>query len=152
MIRKIARNAAGAFALAVLGGCATQQVASSPSGGTMGGAAFGPVLTVERFLQASSLMDLGTMAALFGTHEGPMRDSRENLELRMNAIATALEHDDYRLGAESQVPGRTYPTRRVGVDLIRGTRTFEDVGFLVVETRDGSWVIEEIGLDQVTGR
>lgn len=70
----------------------------------------------------------------------------------MNAIGLALEHQDYAIGAETQVPGRTHPTRRVGVTLTRGARTFEDIPFLVVESRNGSWLIEEIGLDQMTSR
>ena len=130
------------------GGCTTQQVAPA-SAGVPG---LGPVLTVERFLQATSVKDLATMTALFGTHDGPIGGRREDTELRMNAIALALEHQDYEIGAETQVTGRTHPTRRIGVTLTRGTSRFADVPFLVVESGNGSWLIEEIGLDQMTGR
>jgi hypothetical protein len=139
-----------AITLPMAWGCTTQQVSSTSTSRDAGGLA--PVLTVERFLQAASQRDLATMATLFGTHEGPLDGRREDLELRMNAIAVVLEHDDYSIGAETMVPGRTHPTRRVGVDLIRGETTYEDVPFLVVETRSGSWIVEEIGLDQITSQ
>lgn len=133
-----------------------------------------PMLSVERFLQAANTNDLDAMTRIFGTSSGAMADrlggplgcgfkrigswigvserceNRQNLELRMNAIALILRHNDYRIRGERDVPGRTSPTTRVGVDLVQGSTTHSDVPFVVVRTRDGRWLIEQIGLEQVT--
>lgn len=146
------RRAALALVALAATACATQQVSTPASSGGGEALGLGPVLTVERFLQAANTQDLATMAALFGTADGPMGGRREDLELRMNAIALVLQHDDYVIGAETMVPGRSHPTRRVGVDIVQGQHTSEDVPFVVVESRSGAWLVEEIGLDRVTGR
>ncbi len=138
--------------LIAAGGCSTQQVSSSPSSGAQGVPGLAPVLTVERFLQAANTRDLETMATLFGTYDGPIEGRREDIELRMAAIAEILQHDDYEIGAETREPGRTHPTQRVNVTMEQGRQTFEDVPFLVVQSNNGSWLIEEIALDQVTSR
>lgn len=139
------------LSIAPLWACSTQQVSSTRSGGAVV-PGLGPVLTVERFLQAANTGDLETMAALFGTHEGPIDGRREDIELRMSAIASILEHDDYEIGAETREPGRTHATRRINVTVVQGARRHEDVPFLVVETGDGAWLIEEIALDRITSR
>jgi hypothetical protein len=150
-------------------GCVTTQ--EGPDGG-LGGLA--PVLSVERFLQAANVSDLDAMARLFGTADSSIAESaggslgcafkrmgswiglgdacleRTEIELRMNAIAIALQHDDYRIRSEAQVPGRVNPTTRIGVDIDRGAETFADVGFNVVQTGDGRWLVEEIDLAAVT--
>lgn len=157
-------------ALLLVSGCASGP--PTPSGPAPGVA---PMLSVERFLQAANAEDLHTMARIFGTERGSMADNTgspigcafkrmgswvgisrrcnnwQELELRMNAIALILRHDDYRVRSESAVPGRTSPTTRIGVDLDRGNERFPDVPFVVVQSRDGRWLVEEIGLQRVTG-
>lgn len=132
-----------------VGACTTQQVRSS-NGSTSPG--MGPVLSVERFLQAANSQDFGTMAALFGTADGPIGGRREEVELRMSAIAAILAHDDYEIGAEALEPGRTNPTQRISVTLVQGDNTYENVPFLVVQSNDGAWLVEEIALEQITSR
>lgn len=152
-----------------LGACTTQRVQPSRDM-----AAVAPQLSVERFLQAVNARDLNAMADLFGTAEGPMGDrgssfgcafkkigswlglseacrSWEEIELRMDAIAEILEHEDYQIVSEGRVAGRQHPTMRVGVDLVLERERVNDVPFLVVQTTDERWLVTEIGLGQVTG-
>lgn len=132
-----------------------------------------PQLSVERFLQASNARDFDAMARLFGTHEGPIADTgstfgcafkkigdwiglaqscrrRQDVELQMAIIADVLRHQDYRVGSGRLEPGRARPTNRIGVDLTKGGRVIRDVRFLVVRAGDGSWLVQEIGLEQIT--
>ncbi|MCJ7628729.1 MAG: hypothetical protein MUO50_10120 [Longimicrobiales bacterium] len=154
----------------VLGGCTTTRVISS---GEM--AAVAPALSVERFLQASNQRDLHARGGLFGTADGPVIETGgpigcafkkmgswiglgdrcvrlQEVELRMDAIAQILLHQDYSIVSEASVPGREYPTTRIGVDLRIRDRNFSDVPFLVVKTKEGRWLVEEIDLAKVTGR
>jgi hypothetical protein len=156
--------------LLVLGACTTTRI-QSPS--EM--ASVAPVLSVERFLQAANARDLHGMARLFGTEEGPIIETGgtfgcafkkmgswiglgdpcltlQDVEIRMDAIARILEHDDYTIVSEGDVAGRVNPTSRVGVDLTIGNRLIRDVPFLVVRTPEGRWLIEEIGLDEITSQ
>lgn len=165
------RGALGVLALTVVGlsACATQVVQPQRD------MAVGPALSVESFLQAANAQDLDRMARLFGTADGPIGDTgstfgcmfkrmgswiglgdrctnRQDVELRMNAIAMMLQHDDYRLGNDQRVAGRANPTTQIPVSLTRGARQFDGVPFVVVQAGGGSWLIEEIGLEAVTGQ
>ena len=155
--------------LVAVAGCTTTRLISS---GEM--AAVAPMLSVERFLQASNERDLHAMAGLFGTEGGPIIETGgpigcafkkigswiglghrcvklQEVELRMDAIAQILRHEDYTIVSEAAVAGRRNPTTRIGVNLrIRG-RDISDVPFLVVRTGEGRWLIEEIDLGKVTG-
>lgn len=138
-------------------------------------AAVAPMLSVERFLQAANARDLDAMARLFGTSSGPVADTggtlgcafkkmgswiglgracstRQEVELRMDAIAQILRHEDYRIVTESQVAGRRAPTRRIGVDLTFPDTTVSDVPFYVVRSSGGRWLVEQIDLERVTQR
>ena len=152
----------------ILSGCVTQQM--SPQADI----SVGPALSVEGFLRAANAKDLDGMARLFGTADGPVANTgsafgcmfkrmgswiglgdrcirRQDVEIRMNAIAMILEHDDYRLGGGERVPGRDDLTAMVPVDLdMADGREVEHVPFLVVQTSSGQWLIQEIGLDRVT--
>ena len=158
-----------AFTLLVTAGC-TQPVRRS-----QGGVAVAPMLSVERFLQASNARDYDAMARLFGTSNGPISDTGgtfgcafkkmgswmglgsrcvrfEEVELRMATIAEVLRHQDYKIASERIEPGRSTTTNRVGVDLTRQGEVIRDVPFLVVRTASGSWLIQEIELQKLTGR
>jgi len=153
--------------LLVLPGCVTA------SAGSREMAAVAPMLSVERFLQAVNSQDLDAMARIFGTYDGPIADTggtlgcafrrmgswigfsrrcltRVDVELRMNAIAIVLRHEDYQLVSERPVPGRQRPTSRVGVTLVRQGQQIPDVPFVVVQSRNGRWLIEQIDLERVT--
>jgi hypothetical protein len=169
--RRWVAPAVPAFALAlalVLGGCAS----SGPPTPRMAGGQ--PMVSVERFLQAANTGDLEAMAHIFGTADGPISEGMGNpfscgfrrvgswiglsdrcvswaeVELRMNAIALVLQHDVYRLRTEASVPGRQRPTVRVGVDIEEGVNRYPDVPFVVVQARDGRWLVEQIALERIT--
>lgn len=131
---------------AVLSGCATQTV---QSGGTVAGTS--PLQSVERFLAAVNSRDLADMATLFGTPRGPVEGNRVEVELRMDAIASILQHERYEIVSERPVPGRVDPTTRVGVTLVIDGQTHDDVSFITVRTREGRWMVQEIDLERVTG-
>lgn len=144
--------ALAALALATgLSACATQTVTrSGSSGGDVAGAA--PVISVERFLRAVEGRDLGTMAQIFGTVEGPFKGNAQQVELQMDLLATVLAHERYEIISEAPVAGRMTPTTRVGVTLTLDDRTVPDVGFITVRTADGRWMVQEIDTEKVTRR
>lgn len=149
--------------------CATRSVSDEQM------AAVAPMLSVERFLQAVNTRDLDAMSRLFGTASGPVAETggtlgcafkkmgswiglgracstRVEVELRMDAIAQILRHEDYRIVSESQVAGRSDPTQRVGVNLTFRDTTVSDVPFTVVRSSEGRWLVEQIDLERVTRR
>lgn len=126
-------------------GCTSSSVVPGPA------QAVAPTLIVEQFLRAVNAGDLDTMARLFGTREGSIteRDSREQVDNRMFAIASVLRHDDYRIEGEQIVPGRRDEATQLLVRL-----TFPDrdvvVPFTMVITDDRTWMIEQIAIERVT--
>lgn len=112
----------------------------------------GPLLTVERFLQAANAREYDAMANLFGTVEGPFKGEPTEVELQMDLIANILQHRDYDIASEAAVPGRRHPATRVGVDLTIGREVVPNVGFVVVRSNEGRWLVEEIDLEKITGR
>ena len=133
-------------ASALLAACTTQR----PSGSSAM-AGMGSMLSVERFLQAANARDYEAMAQLFGTADGPVEGERTEIELRMATIAEILRHEDYQIVSEQRTPGREHPTNRVGVNVTRQGELIRDVGFMVVQTDDGRWFVQEIELDKITG-
>ena len=167
-IRHVGRLAlAGAF-LTLGSGCVTTTTSGSAADG-----GFGPTLSVERFLNAANARDHEAMMRLFGTADGPIGNtgstfgcafkrmgswinvsdrcaSREQVELRMDAIARIIRHQDYRIRSEERVAGRSDPTTMIGVDLDLGPRSVANVPFVCVRAGDGNWLIQEIGLQRFT--
>ncbi|HSH76377.1 MAG TPA: hypothetical protein VLA09_11885, partial [Longimicrobiales bacterium] len=74
------------------------------------------------------------------------------VELRMDAIASIVRHDDYRVVREEPVAGRTNPTRRVLVDLTIEGRSVQEAPFVVVQTGEGRWLVEQVPLEQLMER
>jgi len=128
-------------------------------------------LSVERFLQAANDRDFQGMGRLFGSADGPAWDTgstfgcafkkigswfggtactrKVDVELRMDAIASIIQHDDYRIVREESVAGRTYPARRVFVDLTLENRTAAGMPFIVVQTGEGRWLVEQVPLERI---
>lgn len=137
-----------------------------------GAAAVAPQLTVERFLQAANDRDLESMARIFGTADGPIGDTgstfgcfwkkigswfggdacvtRQEVEVRLDAIARVLHHQDYVIRSEERVAGRQAPTRRVFVDITldEGDRV-DAVPFVVVQGSEQRWYLEEVALERI---
>jgi hypothetical protein len=131
-------------------------------------------LSVERFLQAANNRDVQSMGRLFGTAAGPLGDTggtfgcffkkigswfggsacsrRVEVELRMDAIASVVQHQDYRIVREEPVAGRNDPTRRVLVDFDMGSRSVSAAPFVVVQTGEGRWLVQEVPLEAMMGR
>ncbi len=130
------------------GACTSQTVVIQPQ------LTLAPALTVERFLQAANTRDLETMSRLFGTNDGPIRDTgnRIEIELRMDVIAEILQHDDYEIVSERRVAGAEFLSNRIGVDIVlRGRVTIvRDVGFTVVLESPNRWLISVIELVKIT--
>ena len=135
------------FTAVILTGCTSQVVQERPSGDLL---AVAPSLSVERFLQAVTEQDYESMSRLFGTVDGPIEGDRMEVEVRMATIAEILRHEDYEIQSERRPPGREAPTRRIGVDLRIGNRVVRDVGFTVVQSAGGGWLVEQIELEKVT--
>ena len=150
MTRRIFDTRLHSARLVGLGGCTTRVVERPAPGGGGEFSAIAPQLSVERFLQAVNARDYESMAALFGTFDGPVQRNWTELELQMATLAEILRHSDYRIVSERREPGREHSTQRVGVALTIGGRTFPNVPFLVVQSRDGGWLIEEIDVQAVT--
>ena len=150
-------------------GCTTRVVQGSANA-----VAVAPMLSVERFLQASNARDYDSMARLFGSADGPVADTggsfgcafkrmgswvglgdrcmnHQEVELWMATLSDVLRHQDYKISSERLEPGRRHTTNRVGVDLTRERGVVRDVPFLVVRTGAGSWLVEEIALEKITG-
>lgn len=140
--------ASALLAVLTVGACTTQRVAPP----TTELAAVAPQLSVERFLQAVNARDYDAMARIFGTVDGPVQGERTTVELWMDTLARVLQHRDYRIVGESQVPGREHATTRVGVDLTIGDEVVPDVAFHVVQTREGRWMVQEIDIEAITNR
>jgi len=128
-------------------------------------------LSVERFLQAANARDFQAMGRLFGTADGPAMETgstfgcffkkigswfggsactkKVDVELRMDAIAQILRHEDYRILREESVAGRTSPARRVYVDLTIDGRAVNGMPFIVVQTGEGRWLVEQVPLERI---
>jgi hypothetical protein len=150
--------------LLMIGGCAT---ASQPGRG----AGFVAQLSVESFLQAANARDIGAMGRLFGTTDGPIYDTgstfgcafkkigswlggspcvkRSDVEIRLDAIAELLRHEDYKVEREQGVAGRLDEATRVFVNLLINDRWVMEVPFVVVRTSSGQWLVEEVDLAMV---
>ena len=154
--RPFGRAALSGLAVTVLAACTTQVVSEPSSGASTSqlSAGVAPALAVEAFLNAANDDDWATMGRLFGTKDGPFErtgGSRQEVELRMNAIALILKHNDFSVVAQNRAPGRENPTIRVGVDITTDDGILvPDVGFFVVESNDGPWLVEEIELVKLT--
>lgn len=140
-----ARSAGLLLAMALLSACA----GSAPRSGT--DSSLGPALTIERFLSATNQNDLDTMAALFGTRDGPVTRtwSRKEIDDRMVLFVSVLRHTDYTIASEQIVPGRRDEATQLNVRMVIGGDTIE-VPFTLVRTNNQNWLIEEIRIDQVT--
>lgn len=154
------------LALGAITACSSSQARVNPA------TALEPQLSVERFLQAANVRDLDAMGRLFGTADGAYGDTgstfgcafkkigswfggescrtRQEVELRMDAIASILRHQDYTVTQQQMVAGRMHPTSRVLVDMVMDAeRIVRAVPFVVVHGLGGQWYVQEIDLQRV---
>lgn len=110
-------------------------------------------LVIDQFLRAAMSNDLDSMARLFGTRNGSVifRDPREDVDRQMFALASVLRHDSYAIKRVEVVPGRRNEATRVIVAMTIGERTV-DVPYTLVYTTERTWLIEQIGITEITSR
>jgi len=64
-----------------------------------------------------------------------------------------VQHEDYRIVREEPVAGRVSPTRRVIVDMTMPEgRSVPAAPFVVVQTGEGRWLVEQVPLQQLMAR
>jgi hypothetical protein len=103
-----------------------------------------PTEAVQGFMQAVADSNLAKMATLWGTANGPAAKTHQpqDYERRIVIIQAYLRNQSYRV--TSDIPES--PNRRsLQVELKRQTCTW-NVPFIVVKTRDGSWLVNQIDL------
>lgn len=152
------------LAVAALAACTTV-VRQGPGAGLVA------QLSLERFLQAANERDLEGMGRLFGTEGGSAWDTgstfgcafkkigswfggsscvkKRDVEVRMDAIAQVLRHQDYRIDREEVVAGRMNQAKRLYVDLTIDGSTVDDVPFVMVQAGEGQWLVESVDLERV---
>ncbi len=167
-MRRVLHALVPVLAVALSAGCA--KVVQQPGQA----AQFAPQLSVERFLQAANDRDIDTMSHIFGTADGPISNTgstigcafkkigswfggtacvtRDQVQVRMDAIARLLHHEDYKITREERVAGRDHPSTRVFVDLTIGDERVTGIPFVVVRTSDGRWLVEQVGLQQLMAK
>ena len=134
------------FSLFVTAACATRTESVG------GGSNVAPALVIEQFLRAANANDLDTMARVFGTSDGSIRerDTPKEVDDRMFALASILRHQDYSFEGEGIVPGRRDEAIRINVRLVLGPDRSVVVPFTLVMADGNQWMIEQIDIEKVT--
>ena len=139
-----------------------------------------PSKAVTGFLDAADRRDHAAMAQLFGTWEGPAADTGgsfacalrklgswlrvstgcptpEDVELRMDLMARILAQAEYDVRGEAPVAGRERRAMQVvvaatptGAGPNAGAASVVEVLFVVVQSSDGRWRVQEVALDRLT--
>ncbi len=114
------------------------------------------------------------MASHFGTADGPIGDrggtlgcafrklfswiglgnrclTAQEVELRMDLMAALLTHASYRVGTRGTVAGRGTPATRIEVEVDTATARSVLVPFVLIQTEEGAWLVEEVDLERLTG-
>lgn len=156
------------LALALAPGACTTVVQGTPGAGVVA------QLSLERFLQAANERDLEAMGRLFGNASGPAWETgstfgcafkkigswfggtpcvkRRDVEVRMDAIAQVLRHQDYRVVREESVAGRMNEATRIFVDLVFEGQIARGVPFVLVRSGGARWLVEEVDLQAAMNR
>ncbi len=136
--------------LLVSAGCASRQL--PPDGPVMpSNAEVATALVVEQFLRAANTNDLDTMARLFGTRDGPTmrRDSKQVVDRQMFALAAILRNDGYSIARRNIVPGRRDEATELVVRMKFNDREV-DVPWVLVYSRENTWLVEQIEITRIT--
>jgi hypothetical protein len=129
----------------LLGACGGGARPASTPGG------MAPADAVERFMRAAEQKQYNAMGWLFGTPRGSVmeRDKQPEVEQRMYAIASILEHERFAVRDQSPVPGSATGEMGLTVAVTNHGRTI-DVPFTTVKDGAGRWFVEKIQLEAVT--
>ncbi len=136
------RKIAGLFLLAACSS-ATRNAANS---GQLAGAAASQ-LAVEQFLKAVNDRDLQAMSIVFGTKDGPARETmdRTELEKREVILACYFNHDSARILGEQ---GGTQGHREVRVELKKGNLTRQTT-FYTIQGPGRRWYVDNMDIAAV---
>lgn len=135
------RKVAGLFFLAA---CSSATTAGN-SGGLTGAPA--PQIAAEQFLRAVKANDLQAMSTVWGTQNGPVRETMErtSMEKREIILVCYLTHDTARIIGEAQgQQGR----RDIRVELKRGNLTRQTTLYAIRGPRD-RWYVENVDIAAV---
>lgn len=132
--------------LLLLGACGRR--VPPPRNGPGGPAA---AVAVERFFELVRERDYVQMGWVFGTSGGAVirQWPLAEVEQRMYALASVLQHEGLTLGPESAVPGRTGEAVRFATRIQHQGRSY-DVPVVAVRGPDGRWYVEQVELQAVT--
>jgi hypothetical protein len=136
------RKVAGLFLLAACSS-ATQKMGSN---GQVTGAPSAQ-LAVDEFLKAVNAKDLQAMSTVFGTKDGPARETmdRTELEKREVILACYFAHDSARVLGESAGLGGH---REVRIELKKGNLTRETT-FYAIKGPGGRWYVDNMDIASV---
>ncbi|CAN5851087.1 hypothetical protein BH23GEM3_BH23GEM3_12120 [soil metagenome] len=112
-----------------------------------------PAAAVERFLRLAAEKEYAEMGWVFGTDRGPVirRDSPQDVERRMFALANLLENEMFVVSAQSPVPGRTGAAMQFDVLITQRGRQYT-VPFTTVRGPGQRWFVEQVQVEAITGR
>jgi hypothetical protein len=132
------RKVAGLFFLAA---CSSATTAGN-SGGLTGAPA--PRIAAEQFLRAVKANDLQAMSTVWGTQNGPVRETMErtSMEKREIILVCYLTHDTARITGEA--PGNQ-GRRDIRVELKRGNLTRQTTLYTIKGPRD-RWYVENVDI------
>ena len=133
---------AGLFLLAA---CSSATQRGSTNGQLTGGAS--AQLAVDQFLGAVKLRDLQAMSTVFGTNNGPARETMDRTELEKREIILAcyFNNDSYRILGERSGQGGH---REVSVELKKGN-LIRTSTFYAVQGPGGRWYVDNMDIAAV---
>lgn len=128
--------------LVLLAACSSATRNAGNSGQLTGAAA--PQLAVQQFLKAVNAKDLQAISTIWGTKDGPARETmeRNDLEKREIILACYLAHDSSRILSET--PG-TQGHRDFRVELKRGNLTRQTTLYTIKGPGD-RWYVDNTDL------
>jgi hypothetical protein len=131
--------------LVLLAACSSATQRGSTNGQLTGGAS--PQLAVDQFLAAVKLRDLQAMSTVFGTNNGPARETmdRSELEKREIILACYFNNDSYRILGERSGQGGH---REVSVELKKGN-LIRTTTFYAIRGPGGRWYIDNMDIAAV---
>lgn len=133
-------------AFALLSACSGGARQPTRSTGGLTGAA-APQLAVDQFLRGAKANDIQAMSAVFGTKNGPARETmdRTELEKRQIILACFFTHDTYRILGESPGVGGH---RDIRVEIKKGNVTRQPT-FYVIQGPAQRWYVANMDIAAV---
>ena len=131
--------------LLLLAACSSATQKMGPTGQVTG--ASSAQLAVDAFLKAVNLKDLQAMSTVFGTKDGPARETmdRTELEKREVILACYFAHDSARTLGEA---GGTGGHREIRIELKKGN-LIRETTFYAIKGPGGRWYVDNMDIASV---